>query len=76
MNKKIISIIIFLFSTGLYGSPAALRPDQEVKYRTSFGQCPSRAAGMLTLQLMKEFEKNLSLKEVKELIVTILFREC
>ncbi|MDD0854657.1 cell division protein FtsQ/DivIB [Halobacteriovorax sp. GB3] len=37
----------------------------EVKYRTSFGKCPSRAAGTLTLQLMKNFELNGSMKDLK-----------
>lgn len=37
-------------------------------YRTSFGKCPSRSAGTFTLKLVKEFEKNSSLKDVKDLI--------
>lgn len=40
-----------------------------VKYKTSFGQCPSRTAGSLALGLISEFEKTGSLKEVKKLIV-------
>lgn len=41
------------------------RQSEEVKYRTSFGHCPSRAAGTLALKLMKEFERNHSLRDVK-----------
>lgn len=37
----------------------------KIKYRTSFGNCPSKAAGTLTLKLVKEFESRRSLKDVK-----------
>lgn len=43
---------------------------KNINYRTYFGECPSKSSGMLTLILMKEFEKNHSLKEVKEKILT------
>jgi hypothetical protein len=39
---------------------------KNVHYRTYFGECPSKSSGMLTLLLMKEFEKAHSLKDVKE----------
>lgn len=42
---------------------------KNINYRTYFGECPSKSSGMLTLILMKEFEKNKSLKEVKEKIL-------
>lgn len=42
---------------------------KNINYRTYFGECPSKSSGMLTLILMKEFEKNQSLKEVKEKIL-------
>jgi hypothetical protein len=38
---------------------------KEIRKRTTFGKCPSRAAGTLTLQLIKAFEKNNSLRDVK-----------
>jgi hypothetical protein len=48
-------------------------PDQftqkNITYRTTFGYCPSKSSGLLTLLLMKEFEKNHSLKDVKEKIL-------
>lgn len=43
---------------------------KNVNYRTYFGDCPSKSSGMITLILMKEFEKNHSLKEVKEKILS------
>jgi hypothetical protein len=39
---------------------------KNINYRTYFGECPSKSSGMLTLILMKEFEKAQSLKDVKE----------
>ena len=47
----------------------------EVKYRTAFGNCPSRPAGVLTLRLIKDFEKHHSLKELKELILKEKLKE-
>ena len=41
----------------------------EVRYRTSFGNCPSRAVGNMTLQLVKAFEDSGSLRSLKEMIV-------
>jgi len=40
-----------------------------VHYRTVFGSCPAKAVGRLTLGLIKEFEKNKSLLDVKKKIV-------
>lgn len=42
---------------------------RNINYRTYFGECPSKSSGMLTLLLMKEFEKEKSLKDVKEKIL-------
>lgn len=47
----------------------------EVKYRTSFGNCPSRTAGTLTLKLVKAFENNLSLSDVKDEIISEKLKE-
>ncbi len=46
-----------------------LNQKEKVKYRSSFGYCPSRTAGTLTLKLVKTFEENRSLKAVKEKII-------
>lgn len=42
---------------------------KNINYRTYFGECPSKSSGMLTLILMKEFEKAKSLRDVKEKIL-------
>ena len=44
--------------------------EEKIHYRTMFGQCPSKAVGRLTLTLIKEFEKNKSLLDVKKKIIT------
>ena len=43
--------------------------NQGISYRTYFGKCPSRSVGKLTLQLVKVFEQNRSLKLVKEKMI-------
>jgi hypothetical protein len=43
--------------------------NNDVKYRTSFGHCPTRSVGTLTLKLVKTFEAKNSLRDVKELLV-------
>lgn len=48
-----------------FESVSALVKKTKVKYRTSFGRCPSRTAGTLTLQLIKVFERTNSLRDVK-----------
>lgn len=59
-------LLILFFIT----SANAAISEKEIKYRTSFGSCPSRTAGSLTLKLMKIFEGNKSLKDVKDYIET------
>jgi hypothetical protein len=44
-------------------------PKKELKYRSSFGKCPSRTAGNLALKLVKRFEENYSLKDVKNELI-------
>ena len=43
---------------------------KDIQYKTYFGSCPSKAAGKLTLKLMRKFEETNSLMEVKSLIVS------
>jgi hypothetical protein len=44
-------------------------------YRTYFGACPDRSSSDLVIQIVKIFEKNYSLKEVKEKIVSEKWQE-
>jgi len=48
---------------------ATLGTETNTNYRTSFGKCPSRTAGNLAITLVKEFDRNHSLRDVKKLIV-------
>ncbi len=68
-NLRVLLVIpaFFLCLLMVEESLSALGPQkkQELRKRTSFGKCPSRAAGTLTLQLIKAFEKNHSLRDVK-----------
>ena len=58
-------LFLILIATSLQAKPLK----EKLKYRTSFGQCPSKVAGALTLQLVKEFDKTRSLKDVKKKII-------
>lgn len=42
---------------------------EKIKYRTSFGSCPSRSAGQMTLKMIRIFEETASLRKVKERIL-------
>jgi hypothetical protein len=44
-------------------------PQPVINYKTSFGNCPSRTAGALTLAMVKIFEEKKSLKSLKENII-------
>lgn len=63
MKKITICFCLFL-SSQIFAAKSPLR-SEETRYRTSFGQCPSQAAGKLTLNLVKAFELNRSLRDVK-----------
>jgi hypothetical protein len=61
-----IFILTILFALS---ANAKFTPRHKVKYRTFFGKCPSKVVGKLTIGLVREFEKKLSLKDVKEKII-------
>lgn len=63
--------VFTIFVSSVLAAPMR-RPEErpELHYRTSFGECPSRPAGMLSVLVMKEFEKTRSLKSVKEKILS------
>ncbi len=60
--------IFTFFSLNVFASkPFFIK--RSINYQTDFGYCAPRVAGDLSLLLVKEFEKNHSLKEVKEKIL-------
>lgn len=61
-------ILISLLSTPIYAS-AKKYFENKIHYRTVFGHCPSKIVGRLTLSLIKEFETNKSLLDVKKKII-------
>ena len=72
LSTRFIVIILLLFSSSTY---SAITNKKKVKYRTSFGSCPSRTAGTLTLNLIKVFERTSSLRDVKLKIVKEKLKE-
>lgn len=64
----LVSILIFLPLAAWSNVPDKFT-QKDIHYRTYFGECPSKSSGLLTLILMKEFEKAHSLKDVKEKII-------
>ena len=69
MLKKIILLLYFLISTQRVFAGPFNDTFNQVKFRTNFGNCPSRAAGSLVLNLVKDFEKTKSLRSLKKKIV-------
>lgn len=69
MAKLFLVSFLLLKLTSLWASVPDQFTQNNIKYRTYFAECPSKSSGLLTLILMKEFEKNHSLKDVKEKIL-------
>lgn len=63
--------ILLLFPTLALAVPRIIKTHKmkNIRYQSDFGYCPDRLAGDLNLILVKEFEKNFSLKQVKEKII-------
>ena len=66
--KLFILLISFIFVSGAFANPEK-KPKKKVRYKTSFGFCPSRSAGALALRLMKTFEETRSLVDLKRQII-------
>jgi len=66
---KIFFLILVLIPT-LSFSAIKGKKKEKLKYRTNFGSCPSRTAGTLAIKLIKVFEENKSLHDVKKEIVS------
>ena len=66
--KRIIFVLVLLVE-GNFSALAAKNSKKDLKYQTSFGHCPKKTTGGLALKLIKIFEKNRSLKDVKKTII-------
>ena len=65
--RSILLVSIFaLFTLSAFGARLETVVQKNIKYQTYFGQCPSKSSGILSIMIMKEFEKTHSLKDVKE----------
>ncbi len=69
MRKSFLVFVLILKSYNALSAVPDSFTQKNVHYRTYFGECPSKSSGMLSILLMKEFEKNHSLKDVKEKIL-------
>lgn len=70
MGKSFLASIFILFANSAWSSIPESFTQNNIRYQTFFGECPSKSSGMFSLLIMKEFEKNRSLKEVKEKILS------
>lgn len=64
-----IVLVSFLIPVSVFAAKPESFTQKDVKYRTYIGECPSKSSGMFGILVMKEFEKNHSLKDVKEKIL-------
>ncbi len=58
-------ISLFVALTASASAPMEFS-QRDLRYQTTFGECPARPAGILSILVMKEFERTRSLKAVKE----------
>ena len=68
MWSLLVSFMSLLSLTAWAGVPDSFT-QKNIKYRTYIGECPSKSSGNFAMLVMKEFEKNHSLKDVKEKIL-------
>ncbi len=60
-----IILVSFLIPASLWAANPESFTQKDIKYRTYIGECPSKSSGVFGITVMKEFEKNHSLKDVK-----------
>lgn len=70
MLKLTLVFIIHLFGGQAHAGISNKFNQKNISYKTYLGECPTKSSGMLAVILMKEFEKNYSLRDVKEKILT------
>lgn len=70
MRFILIASLLGLLSPAVKAAVPDSFTQKDINYRTYFGECPSKSSGMLSLIIMKQFEKAHSLKDVKEKILS------
>lgn len=72
-NKKFLiglGVALLLTSSVVVSSLGPLeKSSNELSYRSDLGKCPARPAGMMALQVVKEFETTQSLRSVKNKLI-------
>lgn len=66
MSVNFLLVFLALYSSLAFANVPGEFSERDIRYQTSFGTCPARPAGMLAIQVMKEFERTHSLMAVKE----------
>lgn len=66
MRILILTCILNVITLTVQANVPSEFSQHDLRYQTSFGSCPSRSSGILSIQVMKEFERTRSLKAVKE----------
>ena len=70
----IIFILNFIFPHNL-NAAVSIHHQNNYKYRAFYGECPTRSSNDLIIHVMKEIEKDHSLKDVKASFVTNKWKE-
>ncbi len=68
MSVSALAVLVISGSVVSSLGPAE-KISKELSYRSDLGKCPSRPAGMMALQVVKTFEQNQSLRDVKKRII-------
>lgn len=65
---SIFLVFLLILSQAFAAKPESFT-QKDIKYRTYIGECPSKSSGLFGILVMKEFERDHSLKDVKEKIL-------
>jgi hypothetical protein len=69
MTSTILVLLIALTAIPAWANLPESFTQKNIQYKTYFGTCPSKSSGIFALTVMREFEKEHSLKTVKERII-------
>lgn len=69
MTSTILVLLIALTAIPAWANLPESFTQKNIQYKTYFGACPSKSSAIFALTVMKEFEKEHSLKDVKERII-------
>ncbi|MBF0311871.1 MAG: cell division protein FtsQ/DivIB [Oligoflexia bacterium] len=67
--KNVFFVLIYILIFSLFTRTTYAENSSNIKVRTSFGDCPTRLIGNLTENLFEEFNKRMSLLDIKKKIL-------